>query len=130
MVICSDLEIDSENDVWILVETNGKGKNEVDPTPIIGFKHKSTGYCLHSHNTNNGKIVTLRPGEIGVDDEWLIRRYNLTTSYDTDHLMNGDIIGLFHNITNKPALYSHAVLLGDGSQEVSCFGDGSENNNK
>ncbi|UZO00633.1 uncharacterized protein OCT59_011755 [Rhizophagus irregularis] len=98
MVICSDLEIDSENDVWILVETNGK--------------------------------VTLRPGEIGVDDEWLIRRYNLTTSYDTDHLMNGDIIGLFHNITNKPALYSHAVLLGDGSQEVSCFGDGSENNNK
>ncbi|POG53447.1 hypothetical protein GLOIN_2v1792406 [Rhizophagus irregularis DAOM 181602=DAOM 197198] len=75
-------------------------------------------------------LLTLRPGEIGVDDEWLIRRYNLTTSYDTDHLMNGDIIGLFHNITNKPALYSHAVLLGDGSQEVSCFGDGSENNNK
>lgn len=44
--------------------------------------------------------------------------------------MNGDIIGLFHNRTNKPALYSHAVLLGDGSQEVSCSGDGSESNNK
>jgi hypothetical protein len=44
--------------------------------------------------------------------------------------MNGDIIGLFHNKTNKPALYSHAVLLGDGSQEVSCSGDGSESNNK
>lgn len=44
--------------------------------------------------------------------------------------MNGDIIGLFHNKTNKSALYSHAVLLGDGSQEVSCSGDGSESNNK
>ncbi|CAB4489819.1 unnamed protein product [Rhizophagus irregularis] len=42
MVICSDLEIDSENDVWILVETNGKGKNEVDPVPLnnIGGLHK------------------------------------------------------------------------------------------
>ncbi|CAB4415730.1 unnamed protein product [Rhizophagus irregularis] len=90
MVICSDQEIDSENDVWTLVEANGKGINEGDPVSlnnIIGFKHKSTGYCLHSHNTNNGKVtpiskqqqVTLRPDEIGVDDEWLIRRYNLTT---------------------------------------------------
>jgi dolichyl-phosphate-mannose--protein O-mannosyl transferase len=64
------------------------------------------------------------------DDDWLIRRYNSTTSYDTGHLMNSDIIGLFHIITNKPALYSHTVLLGDGSQEVSCYGDGSEKNNQ
>ncbi|CAB4384012.1 unnamed protein product [Rhizophagus irregularis] len=141
MIICNGQEIDTENDVWTLIETSDKGINEGDPVSlnnIIGFKHKSTGYYLHSHNTYNGKVtpiskqqqVTLRPGEIGVDDEWLIRRYNPTTSYDTGHLMNGDIIGLFHNKTNKSALYSHAVLLGDGSQEVSCSGDGSESNNK
>jgi hypothetical protein len=41
-----------------------------------------------------------------IDDDWLIRRYNSTTSYDTGHLMSGDIIALFHISTNKPALYS------------------------
>jgi dolichyl-phosphate-mannose--protein O-mannosyl transferase len=66
----------------------------------------------------------------GADNDWLIRRYKSTTSYDIGHCMNGDIINLFHIRTNKPALYSNTVLLGDGSQEVSCYGDGSEKNNQ
>lgn len=74
--------------------------------------------------------MTICPGGGNIDDEWLIRRYNPITSYDTGQLMNGDIIGLFHIRTNKSALYSHMVLLGDGSQEVSCYGNGSESNNK
>jgi hypothetical protein len=65
-----------------------------------------------------------------IDDNWLIRRCNPITSYDTVYLMNSDIINLFHINTNKLALYSHNVLLGDGSQEVSCSGDGSESNNR
>lgn len=73
------------------------------------------------YNTNN------------IDDDWLIRRYNSnTTTYDdTGYLMNGDIISLFHIRTNKPALCSHTILLGDESQEVFCHhGDESERNNK
>jgi dolichyl-phosphate-mannose--protein O-mannosyl transferase len=66
----------------------------------------------------------------GIDNNWLIQRYNFTTSYNVGHLMNGDIVSLYHINTNKPALYSNTVLLGDGSQEVSCYGDGSEKNNK
>ncbi|PKB99615.1 hypothetical protein RhiirA5_429416 [Rhizophagus irregularis] len=66
--IC-DQEIDSENDVWTLAETNGKGINEGDPVSlnnIIGFKHKSTGYCLHSHNTNNGKVTPISKQQQGI----------------------------------------------------------------
>ena len=45
--------------------------------------------------------------------------------------MNGDIISLFHVATNNNLpLYSHPILLDDGSQEVSCHGNGHEENNK
>jgi hypothetical protein len=33
---------------------------------IIGFKHKSTGYCLHSHNTNNGKVTPISKQQQGI----------------------------------------------------------------
>ncbi|CAB4423285.1 unnamed protein product [Rhizophagus irregularis] len=141
MVICNGQEIDLKNDVWIVIGANDKGINEGDLVSlnnIIGFKHQATGCYLHSHDTNNHERVTpiskqqqvTMCSDRSFDDDWLIRRYNLTTSYDTGHLMSGDIIGLFHINTNKSALYSHAVLLGDESQEVSCYGDGSEKNNK
>ena len=68
--------------------------------------------------------------DINRDDDWLLRRYNQNAYDDSGHLMDGDIIGLFHITTNKPALCSHTVLFGDGSQEVSCHGDGSEENNQ
>jgi hypothetical protein len=72
--------------------------------------------------------------DINIDDDWIIRRYNPNASNsfdDSGHLMNDDIIiGLLHIRTNKQ-LYSHTILiLGNGSQEVSCHGDGSETNNK
>ncbi|CAB4481417.1 unnamed protein product [Rhizophagus irregularis] len=141
MVICSDEKTNLENEVWTIIGASGKSINEGIPVSlnsIVGFKHKATECNLHSHDTNQGKFtpiskqqqVTICPGGGNIDDEWLIRRYNPITSYDTGQLMNGDIIGLFHIRTNKSALYSHMVLLGDGSQEVSCYGNGSESNNK
>ncbi|GBC05212.1 hypothetical protein RclHR1_00610024 [Rhizophagus clarus] len=136
MVICS-----SEKDVWSIIGASGRSVNVGDPVSLnntIGLKHHATGCYLHSHDTTHGRVtpisrqqqVTLSPDERNSEDDWLIRRYNQTTSYETCHLMSGDIIGLFHVKTNKPALYSYNVLLGDGSQEVSCSGDGSESNNK
>ena len=69
--------------------------------------------------------------DVNVDDDWIVRRYNSYASYDDSyHLLNGDIISLFHVSTDKPALYSHPILLDDGSQEVSCFGNGNEENHK
>ncbi|PKK76216.1 concanavalin A-like lectin/glucanase [Rhizophagus irregularis] len=139
-VICSGQEIDLKNDVWTVIGANGKSINEGDLISlnnIIGFKHQATGCYLHSHNTSYERVTPISKlqqvtlcSDRCMDDNWLIRRYNSITSYDTGHLMNGDIICLFHINTNKPALYSHTVLLGDESQEVSCYGDGSENNNK
>ena len=75
-------------------------------------------------------LVTLC-GDKNRDDDFLIRRYSINDSYDdSGHLMNGDIVSLFHISTNKPPLYSHPILLDDGSQEVSCHGSGHEENNK
>ncbi|GBC05210.1 hypothetical protein RclHR1_00610022 [Rhizophagus clarus] len=141
LAICNGEEIDLENDIWSVIGASGKNIKEGDSVSlnnIIGFKHQATGCYLHSHDTQHGKVtpiskqqqVTICPGGGNIDDDWLIRRYNPNISYDIGYLMNGDIIGLFHVRTNRPALYSHNALLGDGSQEVSCSGDGSECNNK
>ncbi|GBC05215.1 hypothetical protein RclHR1_00610027 [Rhizophagus clarus] len=141
MVICSGQKKDLENDIWTVIGASSKSFNEGDYVSlnnIIGFRHQATRCYLHSHGTNYERVVTpiskqqqvTLCSDRSVDADWLIRRYNSTTSYDTGHLMNGDIICLFHISTNKLALYSHTVLLGDGSQEVSCYGDGSDRNNK
>ncbi|GBC46641.2 uncharacterized protein OCT59_017711 [Rhizophagus irregularis] len=140
MVICSGQEINLENDVWTVIGASGKNINEGDLISlnnIISFKHQATGCYLNSHDTSYERVTPISQqqqvtlcSDRGSDDDWLVRRYNSTTSYDTGHLMSGDIIGLFHISTNKQALYSHSVLLGDRSQEVSCYGDGSEKNNR
>ncbi|GES75956.1 glycosyltransferase family 39 protein [Rhizophagus clarus] len=155
MVIGNEQEIDLKNDVWTIIGAKGTGVNKGGPVSldtIVVFKHQATGYNLHSHDMSHEKftpisrhqqglrycknwlssllcyilliLVTLC-GIINTDDEWRIRRFD----DDSGHLMSGDIISLFHVNTNKP-LYSHSILLGDGSQEVSCHGDGSETNNK
>ncbi|CAB4384032.1 unnamed protein product [Rhizophagus irregularis] len=140
MVICDGQELDLKNDVWTIIGANGISIKEGDPVSlnnIIGFKHQATGCYLNSHGTNYGRVTPMSKqqqvtmcSDRDSNNDWVIRRYNSTTSYDVGHLMNGDIISLFHIRTNKPALYSNAILLGDGTQEVSCYGDGSENNNK
>ncbi|CAB4484495.1 unnamed protein product [Rhizophagus irregularis] len=140
MAICDGQELDLKNDVWTIIGANGISIKEGDPVSlnnIIGFKHQATGCYLNSHGTNYGRVTPMSKqqqvtmcSDRDSNNDWVIRRYNSTTSYDVGHLMNGDIISLFHIRTNKPALYSNAILLGDGTQEVSCYGDGSENNNK
>ncbi|RIA87625.1 concanavalin A-like lectin/glucanase domain-containing protein [Glomus cerebriforme] len=139
MIICNGQEIDLINDVWTIIGANGtsvSAGDHISLNTIIGFKHQATGYNLHSHDTSYEKFTPISKHQqvtlyrdINGDNDWLIRRYNQTASYDgSGHLMNGDIIGLFHINTNKPALYSHNILLGDGTQEVSCYGDGDEKN--
>ncbi|RGB25569.1 concanavalin A-like lectin/glucanase domain-containing protein [Rhizophagus diaphanus] len=140
MVICGGQEIDLKNDVWIVIGAKGESIKEGDPISlnnIIGFKHQETGCYLNSHGTSYERATPITKqqqvtmcSDRDNNNDWIIRRYNSTTSYDIGHLMNGDIVSLFHIRTNKPALYSNAILLGDGSQEVSCYGDGSEKNNK
>ncbi|GBC46652.2 uncharacterized protein OCT59_017718 [Rhizophagus irregularis] len=140
MVICGGQEIDLKNDVWTIIGANGESIKEGDPVSlnnIIGFKHQATGCYLNSHGTSYERATPITKqqqvtmcSDRDSNNDWVIRRYNSTTSYDIGHLMNGDIISLFHIKTNKPALYSNAILLGDGSQEVSCYGDGSDKNNK
>ncbi|CAG8611045.1 3964_t:CDS:2, partial [Cetraspora pellucida] len=145
------LKMDPINDVWTVVGAHYEDANMesfVSFSTVIGFKHQKTGVCLHSHGTCNGvtpksKYQQDRNG----DDDWLIRRFTLDTSYvdepnlkdeeesclkndDDPYLMNNDVISLFHISTGKPALYSHSVLLNDGSQEVCCRGNGSDENNK
>ncbi|PKK60326.1 concanavalin A-like lectin/glucanase [Rhizophagus irregularis] len=138
MVICNDREIDLKNDVWTITRAKGTRVILGDPVSldtIVVLEHQATGLNLHSHDTSHEKFTPISKHQqvtlcgIGntenTDDEWRIQRFN----HDSGHLMNGDIISLFHVNTNKP-LYSHTILLGDGSQEVSCYGDGSETNNK
>ncbi|EXX72038.1 uncharacterized protein OCT59_017684 [Rhizophagus irregularis] len=147
MVICNRQEIDLENDVWIVIRASGTRVIAGSPVPIsaiIGFRHQATEYNLHSHEICDIKVTPISrqqqvslydntSNNINIDDDWLIRRYNsnITTYDDTGYLRNGDIISLFHIRTNRPALCSHTILLGDESQEVFCHhGDESERNNK
>ncbi|GES75946.1 glycosyltransferase family 39 protein [Rhizophagus clarus] len=143
MVVCNKQEIDLNDDVWIVIGENStivRMVSSVSLNTTIGFKHQETGYNLHSHDTSCDKVTPISKQQqvtmcrdANTNDGWLIRRYNSnTTSYDdSGRLMSGDIISLFHVPTNKPALCSHTILLGDGSQEVfCCYGDAGERNNK
>ncbi|CAI2178060.1 5272_t:CDS:2 [Funneliformis geosporum] len=140
MVVGTGRKIDLNNDVFTVIEANGTSVSVGSPllfNNIVGFKHQATGGILHSHGLNFGSTplmrhqqVTLRQGRNG-DDDWLIRRYNSAISKDDSvYVCNNDIICLIHFKSDKPALYSHPILFGDGSQEVSCHGNGNDDNNK
>ncbi|CAG8765796.1 17586_t:CDS:2, partial [Funneliformis caledonium] len=140
-VVGNGRKIDLNNDVWNVIGPCGTSVNAGRPVPyntIVGFNHQATGRNLHSHDMKDGKLtpltkqqqVTINPGT-SIDDDFLIRRYNSKAfKDDPGYLMNGDIIYLFHITTNKPALYSNSILFGDGTQEVSCHGNGNDENNK
>ncbi|CAJ0756948.1 14613_t:CDS:2 [Entrophospora sp. SA101] len=142
MVVCNGQEIDLKNDIWTFIEAHDARESVgglVYFNTIIGFKHQATGSNLHSHIKHHGvtpkskhQQVTLY-GDVNFDDDWLIRRYSPNASYDdSGSLSHGDIISLFHAMSDKHklALYSHDILLDDGTQEVACYGNGSDENNK
>ncbi|CAG8467983.1 172_t:CDS:2 [Funneliformis caledonium] len=106
--------VDIKNDVYTVIEAYGTSVSAGSPVSfntIVEFKHQATG-------------------GINRDDDWLIRRFSSNTSKDDpDYLLDGDIISLIHDNTDKPALYSHLMLFSDGSQEVSCHENGYDENN-
>ncbi|CAB4384031.1 unnamed protein product [Rhizophagus irregularis] len=122
MAICGCQEIDLKNDVWTIIGANGKSIKEGDPVSlnnIIGFKHQATGCYLNSHGTSYDRATPITKqqqvtmcSDRDNNNDWVIRRYIQPLPM------------------TLPALYSNAILLGDGSQEVSCYGDGSDKNNK
>ncbi|CAG8748003.1 399_t:CDS:2, partial [Acaulospora morrowiae] len=130
MVVCTDKELDFEHDLWTICDMNVKVP--FSTCNIFGFKHKETGEKLHSHFTVHGTTPKSNHQQVTLwmhgapDEHWIIRHHG--SKVDLDHLMDGDVINLFHKRTNLP-LYSHDVLLDDGTQEVSCNGDGREDNN-
>ncbi|CAG8595492.1 1852_t:CDS:2 [Funneliformis caledonium] len=136
MAVCNGQELDLKNDVFTVIEAHGTSVNAGSPVPFnttIGFKHQATKAFLHSHNFNSGCTsitnhlqVTIWDGRDGNDD-WVIRRYG--SKDNSGYLSNGDIISL-HHVLNDRSLYSHPVLLDDGTQEVSCHGNGNVENNK
>nr|CAG8507930.1 5988_t:CDS:2 [Entrophospora candida] len=140
MVIGNGQEIDLKNDVWTVIGACGTSESAGSPVyfnTIVGFKHQATGENLHSHGMNNGTTPKSNHQQVTIckdinrDDDWLIRRYSPNAFYDdSGSLRHGDIISLFHITTDRPALYSHDILLDDGTQEVSCYGNGNDENNK
>ena len=64
------------------------------------------------------------------DDNWLLQRHSITSSYDNSgYWMADDIISLRH-CCMKRSLLSHEFLLNNGNQEVTCHEDGHEENHK
>ncbi|CAG8708057.1 1410_t:CDS:2 [Cetraspora pellucida] len=138
MVICSNQYIDLINDVWTIIgahDENVNTEHSVSFNTVIGFKHQATKLYLHSHSTSvevipksNYQQVTLDDGR-NFDDDWEIKSFGPGIFYS--YLRNEDTISLFHTATGKPALYSQpALLLDDGSQEVCCYGNENDENNK
>ncbi|CAG8695256.1 5692_t:CDS:2, partial [Acaulospora morrowiae] len=130
IVVCTGKELDFEHDLWTICDLNVGVP--LSTCNNIGFKHKETGGNLHSHFTVHGTTPKSNHQQVTLymhghpDDYWIIRHHS--SKVDLDHLMDGDIINLFHQGTNLP-LYSHDILMDDGTQEVSCNGDGREDNN-
>ncbi|CAI2184980.1 275_t:CDS:2, partial [Funneliformis geosporum] len=133
-------KIDLKNDVYTVIEANGLSVSAGSPIPfnaIIGFKHLATGGNLHSHDFHSGLTPISKHQQVTIwigrddNDNWLIRRYSSKASKDDPgYLSNGDIVNLIHVNTDNSALYSHPVLFDNGAQEVSCHGNGNEENNK
>ncbi|CAG8577243.1 13691_t:CDS:2 [Funneliformis caledonium] len=134
MAVCNGRELDLKNDVFIVIEAYGTSVNTGDPVPFnstIGFKHQATEEAtLNSHPINipdsKHQQVTICYGRDNNDD-WVIRRYG--SKDDSCYFSNGEIISLIH-VTTDGSLYSHPKLLEDGTQEVSCYGNGNDENNK
>ncbi|CAI2198516.1 16024_t:CDS:2, partial [Funneliformis geosporum] len=115
MVVCKGWEIDLKNDVFTIIEAYGTSVCTGSPVPlnsIIGFKHQATEATIWKGRDDN--------------DDFVIKRSKNVSCY----LLNGDIISITHVNTGYSALYSHPVLLDDGTQEVSCHGNGNDVNNK
>ncbi|CAG8538715.1 15806_t:CDS:10 [Cetraspora pellucida] len=109
MLICNNRDVDLKNDAFTILE----------------FKHQATGLWVHSHEIGNGRTpiskyqqVTLNGGAGSNYDNWIVRYHSLNESYESyknNDLMNNDVISLSNQIFNKD-LYSHSVLLEDGSR--------------
>ncbi|CAG8538434.1 9766_t:CDS:2 [Funneliformis caledonium] len=137
MVVGNGWEIDLNNDVFTVIEafdTSVSAGSSVPFNTLVGFKHQATGGILHSHTMYYGSTPLMKHQQVTIwpkrnnDDDWLIRRYN--SKEDSSYLSDGDIIILIHDKSNKTALYSHPMLFGDGTQEVSYHGNGNDENNK
>ncbi|CAG8596564.1 20_t:CDS:2, partial [Acaulospora morrowiae] len=123
-VVCTGQNIDSKNDAWKIIgafNVNVKDGGLVSSISVVGLMHQDTGENLHSHPIHvtpksNHQQATIF-GYKNSDDDWILQCYNpVTDDSDSAHLMNGDVINLIHRNTNQP-LYSHEVLLDDGTQE-------------
>ncbi|CAI2162839.1 17095_t:CDS:2 [Funneliformis geosporum] len=117
MAVCTGREIDLKNDVFTVIEALDSG--------IFTFSCYS---LLWKHTDFEASTrMTIWDGRDGNDD-FFIRRYNSNTYNDeSGYLSNGDIISLLH-VLSGTALYSHPVLLDDGTQQVSCHGNGNDEN--
>ncbi|CAG8614854.1 16459_t:CDS:2 [Funneliformis caledonium] len=110
----------------------GTGRKIDLKNDLLKLMHQATGGILHSHVISCGSTPLMKhqQGRNG-DDDWLIQRYNSIYSKDDSvYVCNNDMISLIHFNSNNTALYSHPILFGDGSQEVSCHGNGNDENNK
>ncbi|CAI2170442.1 5135_t:CDS:2 [Funneliformis geosporum] len=133
-------EDDFKNCIFTVIEAYGTNVNTGNPLPFnttFGFKHQATGGILHSHATIYGVTPVSKHQEVLVwygrdnNDDWIIRRYNPNASKEvSDYLMSSELISISHKLSDKLALYSHPILLEDGTQEVSCHGNGNDENIK
>ncbi|RIA90678.1 MIR motif-containing protein [Glomus cerebriforme] len=135
MVFCSNWQPDKQHDCWIVIPPCEKHCKPGSPVPfnsVIGLKHQQTSQNLHSHDIESPKTKQQEVTCCGIDtnDDWLLQRHSITSSYDdSGYLMVGDIISLRHINTNK-SLSSHDFMLNNGNQEVTCHSDGHEENHK
>ncbi|CAG8442426.1 3648_t:CDS:10 [Acaulospora colombiana] len=141
MAVCTDKKIDLANDVWTVTGAYGESVTDgssIKFNTVIGFKNQATSGILYSQETRGGNVtpksnqqqVTINPGG-GDGGNWLLRRFSPNEEYDDlGHFTDGDIISLSHIITGNKPLFSHDVQLDDGTREVSCNGDGHQENNK
>ncbi|CAG8494464.1 2518_t:CDS:2 [Ambispora leptoticha] len=127
------------DDYWIVMPAH---KHDGEPGAKIRYgdgirlKHVTTRRNLHSHNgfkspVSNQQEVTCFGDDHNSDsnDNWIVQRHSYNQVYEKSQWHVDDIISL-HHANTKLALHSHDIALDGEHQEVTCFGNGHEENDK
>ncbi|KAJ2321859.1 hypothetical protein GGI00_006004 [Coemansia sp. RSA 2681] len=126
-----------ENDWWQVLPAN---RDVPVPGSVVSFgtqirlRHVETGRHLHSHyNYHEGKSgqneITAYGDSMRSDenDHWVVERWGDGGYGQTWN--SSEVVVLRHYVSGM-ALHSHDIMISEDVQSVTCFGRGSEENDK
>ncbi|CAG8441615.1 13527_t:CDS:2 [Ambispora gerdemannii] len=128
------------DDYWIAIpayKDDGEPGEKIRYGTEIRLKHITTRRNLHSHGgisspkTNQQEVTCFGDDHVtDANDSWIVQRHSYNQIYDNSSYWHVDDIISLHHAATGLALHSHDHALDAEHQEVTCFGNGHEENDK